>query len=177
MLDVIFSSSMLSLKIKKKTAHNTKAGRRGFLHCPLRLLILSVWSDLFILQEIMTCLVHLKVVFIYFFIFNLYFYWRIIALQNFVVFCQASAWIPAIGIHINPSLLNLPPISCPIPPLWIDTEPQFEFPEPYSKFPLAIYFTYGNVSFHVTLSIHLTRSSPLPMSISVLYVCFSIAAL
>ena len=27
------------------------------------------------------------------------------------------------------------------------------------KFPLAIYFTYGNVSFHVTLSIHLTLSS------------------
>ena len=41
----------------------------------------------------------------------------------------------------------------------------------------SVYFTYGNVSFHVTLSIHLTRSSPLPMSISVLYVCFSIAAL
>ena len=31
-----------------------------------------------------------------------------------------------------------------------------------SKFPLAIYFTYANVSFHVTLSIHLTLSSPLP---------------
>ena len=53
----------------------------------------------------------------------------------------------------------------------------FEFPEIYSKFPLAIYFTYGNVSFHVTLSIHLTLSSPLPMSISLFSVCFSIAAL
>ena len=42
----------------------------------------------------------------------------------------------------------------------------FKFPEPYRKFPLAIYFTYGNVSFHVTLSIHLNLSSPLPMSIS-----------
>ena len=156
---------MLSLKIKK-TAHNSKSRRRGFLHCPLRLLILSVWSDLFILQEIMMCLVHLKVIFIYFFLFNLFFYWRITALQNFVVFCQTLAWIPAIGIHINPSLLNLPPISCPIPPLWIDTEPLFEFPEPYSKFPLAINFTYGNVSFHATLSIHLTLSSPLPMLIS-----------
>ena len=31
---------------------------------------------------------------------------------------------------------------------------------------LAIYFTYGNVSLHVTLFIHLTLSSPLPMSIS-----------
>ena len=38
--------------------------------------------------------------------------------------------------------------------------------EPCSKFPLAVHFTYGNVSFHVTLSIHLTLSSPLPMSIS-----------
>ena len=30
----------------------------------------------------------------------------------------------------------------------------------------AVYFKYGNVSFHVTLSIHLTLSSPLPISIS-----------
>ena len=29
----------------------------------------------------------------------------------------------------------------------------------YSKFPLAIFFTYSNVNFHVTLSIHLTLSS------------------
>ena len=29
------------------------------------------------------------------------------------------------------------------------TEPQFELPELYSKFPLGIYFTYGNVCFHV----------------------------
>ena len=35
-----------------------------------------------------------------------------------------------------------------------------------SKFPFAIYFTHGNISFHVALSIHLTLSSPLPMSIS-----------
>ena len=96
--------------------------------------------------------------------FYLYFYWRIIALQNFVIFCQTSTWISHKYTYI-PSLLNLPPISRSIPPLWVDTEPLFEFPEPYSKFLLAIYFTYGNVSFHVTISIHLTRSSPLPMSI------------
>ena len=41
-----------------------------------------------------------------------------------------------------PSLLNLPPTFQPIPLL---TEPWFEFPDSYSKFPLAIYFTYGNV--------------------------------
>ena len=42
-----------------------------------------------------------------------------------------------------------------------------------SKFPLPIYFTYGNISFHVTLSIHLTLSSPLPMSISLFSISVS----
>ena len=42
-----------------------------------------------------------------------------------------------------PSLLKLPPIFLPISPLWVDTEPLFEFPETCSKFPLAIYFTYS----------------------------------
>ena len=44
------------------------------------------------------------------------FYWRIIALQNFVAFCQASTWISHRYTYI-PSLLNPPPISHPIPPL------------------------------------------------------------
>ena len=50
------------------------------------------------------------------------------------------------------------PLGCYRARVWV--------PEPYSKFPLAIYFTYGNVSFHVTLSRRLTLSSPLPMSIN-----------
>ena len=58
-----------------------------------------------------------------------------------------------------PSLLSLPPIFLPIPPLSVDTERLFEFPETDSTFPFAVYFTYGNVSFHVTLSTHLTLSS------------------
>ena len=93
------------------------------------------------------------------------FYWRIIALQNFAVSCQTSKWI-TIGLHISPSLLNLPPISFPIPPLQDDTDPLFQFSEPNSKLPLTIHFTYGRVRFLVTLSIHLTLSFPLPMSIS-----------
>jgi len=102
------------------------------------------------------------------------FYWRIIALQNFVVFCQTSTWI--IGIHTSPpSWTSLPPPS-PSHSL-VDTEPLFEFPETYRKFPLALYFTYSNVSFRVTLFIQLTLSSPLPVSISLFSVCFSIAAL
>ena len=53
----------------------------------------------------------------------------------------------------QPSVYIYPlPFEPPTPPLSVDTEPLFEFPEPDSKFPLAIYFTYGNVSFHVTLS-------------------------
>ena len=36
-----------------------------------------------------------------------------------------------------PSLLNLPPISRPIPLLSVDTEPLFEFAEPKSKFASA----------------------------------------
>ena len=37
------------------------------------------------------------------------FYWRIIALQNFVVFCQTSIWISHRYTHI-PSFWNLPPL-------------------------------------------------------------------
>ena len=50
------------------------------------------------------------------FFFNLFFNWRIIALQNFVVFCQTSTWISHKCTYV-PSLLNLPSISLPIPPL------------------------------------------------------------
>ena len=44
------------------------------------------------------------------------FYWRIIALQNFAIFCQTSIWISHRYTYI-PSLLELPPISLPILPL------------------------------------------------------------
>ena len=50
-----------------------------------------------------------------FLFFFLFFYWRIIDLQNFVVLCQTSTWISHKYTYI-PSLLNLPPISLPIPP-------------------------------------------------------------
>ena len=86
---------------------------------------------------------------------------RIFALQNFVVFCHTSTRISHRYTHV-PSLHNLLPISLPTPPFQIVTELLFEFPQSYSKFPLSIYFTYGSVSFHVTLSMHLTLSSPLP---------------
>ena len=72
-----------------------------------------------------------------FFIINLLFYWRIFALQNCVAFCQASTWISHRYTYI-PSLLNPRPTSFPIPLLQVDTEPLFEFPGLYSKFPLLM---------------------------------------
>ena len=88
-----------------------------------------------------------------FFLFlNLFFNRRIIALQCWLV-STIHQHVSAIGIHMSPpswpSLL-LP--SHPIPPLYVVTERWFEFPESYSKFPLALYFTYGNISFHVQFS-------------------------
>ena len=77
----------------------------------------------------------------------------------------------------SPSQTSLPSPSHPT--LQPVTEPLFKFPGSYSKFPLAIYFAYGIVNFYVTLSIHLPLSllSSHHVHRSVLYVCFSIAAL
>ena len=95
---------------------------------------------------------------------NLFFNWSMIVLQNFI-FCQTSTRISHRYACI-PSFLNLPTICLPITPFCIITESLFEFLESCRKFTLTIYFTYGLGSFHVTLSIHLNLSSPLPMSIS-----------
>ena len=84
--------------------------------------------------------------------------------QNFAVFCQTSTWISH-SVYTYPlpfeTPSHLPPYPTPlgwyIAPVWVSWSIQ--------QFPLAIYFTYGNVSSHVALSIHLSLSSPLPMSI------------
>ena len=56
------------------------------------------------------------------FFFNLFFYWWIIALQIFVVFCQTSTWISHRYTYI-PYLLNLPPHSTCLgwyrAPVWV----------------------------------------------------------
>ena len=81
----------------------------------------------------------------------------------------------ATGIHISPPF-EPPSHLSTIPPLQDDTELLFEFPEPHSKFPLAIYFTYGKFpcySFHTS---HPLLPSP-HVCKSILYIYFSIAAL
>ena len=49
-------------------------------------------------------------------VFNLFFYWRIIALQNFVVFCQTSTWISYRYTYI-PS--HLTPLVWYRAPVWV----------------------------------------------------------
>ena len=104
----------------------------------------------------------------------LYFFdWRIIALQNFVVFCHTSTRISHRYTHV-PSLASPSPSH-----LQAVSEPLFEFPESYGKFPLPTCFTHGIVNFYVSLPIHLPFSL-LPSHLahkSVLYVSFSIATL
>jgi len=84
---------------------------------------------------------------------------------------QTSTWISYRYTYI-PFLLNfpLPPHATLLgwfrAPVWVSWDIQ-QIPIG-CLFPLAIYFTYGNVSFHVAFSIHLTVYSPLPMSISLL---------
>ena len=53
-------------------------------------------------------------------------YWRIITLQNFVDFCQTSAWISHRYTYIS-SLLNLPPIPSPSHPSRLIQSPCLSF--------------------------------------------------
>ena len=73
--------------------------------------------------------------------------------------------------------MNLPPISYPIPPLYIVTEHWVELPVSHSNFPLAVYFTYGNVYITTLLSQFVPPSPSHTVCKSVLYVCISTAAL
>ena len=57
----------------------------------------------------------------YWFIFKIYFWLEIIALQCCVGFCQSSTWISHRHAYVL-SLVNLPPTSHTIPPLWVVME-------------------------------------------------------
>jgi len=83
-------------------------------------------------------------------------------------------------VHICPLPLE-PPVSHLIPPLLVAMEPWYEFPESYSKFPLAVYFTYVSVYVSMLLWPFIPPSpsytSPTVSISSVLYVFVSIATL
>ena len=103
------------------------------------------------------------------------FYWRIITLQTFAVFCQTSTWISHRYTYIPSFWTSLPTPSPSTPLGWYRVH--VEFPGPYSKFPLAIYFTCGNMfpcyPFH---TFHPLFPSPHAHK-SILYVYFSTVAL
>ena len=104
--------------------------------------------------------------------FYLFFYWRI--LYRIVLFSVKPQHESAIGIPMSPPSWTSFPSPSPSHPSRLITGPCLSFLKHNSKFPLAVYFTCGNVIFHVTLSTHLTLSSPLPMSISLLSVSVSV---
>ena len=58
----------------------------------------------------------------FFFLIYLFFNWRIIAVQNFVVFCQTSTRISHRCTHV-PLFPDLPPISLSIPPFSLSQSP------------------------------------------------------
>ena len=85
--------------------------------------------------------------FFFFCIFN----WRIIALQKHCVVSAIHHHESAISIHMSPPSLTLPPTPT-TSPLCVVPEHRAELPVLYSSFPLALYFTHGNVYISVLLS-------------------------
>ena len=67
---------------------------------------------------------HSSILFLIKFIY--FFNWRVIVLQNFLGFCQTSTWIGHRYTYV-PSLLNVPPISLPIPQLQVVTDPPLQY--------------------------------------------------
>ena len=77
--------------------------------------LFSVFQGVSLGMEFLDCMLILCLT-LYIYVYNLFiFYWRRIALQNFIVFCQTSIWISHRYTFI-PSLLNLPPITPPFHP-------------------------------------------------------------
>ena len=103
------------------------------------------------------------------FLMYFFFSWRIIALQNCDGFCQMSTWISQ-GIHMSPPPWTSGPSPSPSHPS------RLQSPCLSSLSHTGICFTYGDVSFHVTLSIQLTLSflSPSHVHISLFSMCVSL---
>ena len=109
---------------------------------------------------------------------NFIFYFK---LKNncFAEFCGFLSYINKNQPQAHPCpLLPRPPSHHPPhPTLQPVKETLFEFPESYSKFPLAIYFTYCKFPCYSLHTSHPLSPTPCCVHKSVLYICFSIAAL
>ena len=83
---------------------------------PFLLYLLLLFFSQVLVQPLQTTILPFAFLFLGLFLLNLFFYWRTIALQNFVVFCQTWTWISHRYTYI-PSLFYHLPISLPIPSL------------------------------------------------------------
>ena len=113
-----------------------------------------------------------------FFLVYLFFNWRIIALHNFAVFCQTSTWISHKYAYI-PSHLNLPPSHLPphsTPLGWYRASVSFSWDIQQVLIGYLVYiwkYKFPHYSLHTSHPL-----LPIPhVHKSILYVCFSIAAL
>ena len=108
---------------------------------------------------------------------NLFFNWRIIALQIFLVFCQTSAWISHRYACI-PSLLNLHPISLhhPTPLGWHRAPIWLSWAIPQIPIGSSFYIWWWKFPCYSLHTSHPLLPSP-PAHKSILYVCFSIVGL
>ena len=108
------------------------------------------------------------------FLFQIYIYINIYIYLNFVFLLKDNCFtilcwfLPYIcmnqpWVYICPVLLKLPPISHPVPSPQVVTEHWVELPVSHSKFPLALYFTYGN---NVYVSMLLSQLIPASSSSS-----------
>ena len=98
-------------------------------------------------------------------------------LCQFLLYNKVNRLYVYIYPHIL-SLLHLPP-TLPIPPLQVVTKHRADLPVLCSRFPLAIYFTFGSVDMSMPLS-HFVPAYASPTSHvlkSILYVCVFIAVL
>ena len=107
--------------------------------------------------------------------FLFFFFWLA---NNYFTMLWYKHWCNAIHQHksatgIHMSLLSWTPLPPPSPshPSKLSQSTGFEFPAPYSKLPVAVYFTYGNIS--VSILNHPTLSFPHLVQKSVLYVSFA----
>ena len=89
------------------------------------------------------------------FIFN--FHLSIVALQCCVIFCYTENWISHISMTCSVSYMydisvNIYPLFFGFPPTQVSTEYWVEFPLPYSRFLLVIYFIHSGVYMAIPIS-------------------------
>ena len=113
--------------------------------------------------------INLELLIILYSLLNFIFNWKII-LYNIVLVSAVQQHESVISIHIPPPSRAFLPLL--IPPLYVVTQYQAEFPLLYSNFPLTVYFTHGSVYVSTTLPIHCT----LPLH-SCVHICVPIPAL